>query len=70
MRASLKEENGMSVKCFSYLVESFIYSSKCVESYYAEYSDAMIINELQKYRDFVLKNIDEIRGEIKCQIIN
>ena len=62
----MKEENGMSVKCFSYLVESFIYSSKCVESYYAEYSDAMIINELQKYRDFVLKNIDEIRGEIKC----
>lgn len=42
----------MSVKCFSFLVESFIYSSKCVESYYSEYSNAEIISELQKISRF------------------
>lgn len=54
----------MSNKCLSFLLESFLYSNECVDSRYSKYQDAQIFSELQKYREFVLENIDDIQSEV------
>lgn len=55
----------MSIKCISFLLNSFLYSNECVASEYSKYQDKQINSELQKYREFVLGNFIDIRNEIK-----
>ena len=55
----------MSTKCISFLMNSFLYLSDAVESHYSTYQDKEIVSELQKYREYVLRNIEDIQGEIK-----
>ncbi len=55
----------MSKKCIEFLSESFLYLSSAVDSNYSAYKDEVIIDELQKYREHILKNIQNINDEIK-----
>ena len=55
----------MSTKCISFLMNSFLYLSDAVESHYSTYQDKEIVSELQKYREYVLRSIEDIQGEIK-----
>lgn len=55
----------MSTKCISFLMNSFLYLSDAVESHYSKYQDNEIVSELQKYREYVLENAENIQGEIK-----
>lgn len=55
----------MSKKCLLFLLESFLYSNECVESAYSKYLDSQIVSELQRYREFVLENAEDIQNEIK-----
>lgn len=55
----------MSIKCLSFLLNSFLYSNECVTSEYSKYQDKQINSELQKYREFVLGNYIDIQNEIK-----
>lgn len=54
----------MSKKCLDFLHNSFLFDCACIENNYAQYNDKMIIQELQKYRDYVIKNLVAIKGEI------
>lgn len=55
----------MSNKCLSFLLESFLYTNEYVESQYSTYQDRELIAELQRYREYVLSGIDEIKAEIR-----
>ena len=55
----------MSNKCLSFLLGSFLFSNEYVETQYSTYQDREIIAELQRYREYVLSEIDDIRAEIK-----
>ena len=55
----------MSTKCISFLMNSFLYLSDAVENNYSTYQDKEIISELQKYREYVLENIEDIQREVK-----
>lgn len=46
-------------------MNSFLYLSDAVESHYSTYQDKEIVSELQKYREYVLRSIEDIQGEIK-----
>ena len=46
-------------------MNSFLYFSDAVENNYSAYQDEEIVSELQKYREYVLKNIEDIQGEIR-----
>ena len=55
----------MSKICLNYLRNSFLYSYDLCEKKYSGYSDGEIQGELQKYRNFVVENIEGIKSEIK-----
>lgn len=55
----------MANKCISFLLDSFLYLNTSVESNYSAYQDNDIIRELQRYREYVLKNLEDIQAEIK-----
>lgn len=55
----------MSTKCISFLMNSFLYLSDVVENHYSAYQDKEIVSELQNYREYVLKNVEDIQSEIK-----
>lgn len=55
----------MSKSCLSFLLDSFLFLSECVAEGYSKYQDSEITSELEKYRTFVLKNIENIKNEIK-----
>lgn len=55
----------MSKICLDYLRNSFLYSYNLCDKMYAGYSDNEILNELQKYREFVIKSFSSIKSEIK-----
>ena len=48
----------MSKSCLSFLLDSFLFLSECVAEGYSKYQDSEITSELEKYRTFVLKNIE------------
>lgn len=55
----------MSKNCLSFLLDSFLFLSECVAEGYSKYQDSEITSELEKYRNFVLENIENIQNEIK-----
>ena len=55
----------MSKKCFDFLCNSFLGDKESLSSCFSRYKDGEIKNELKKYRQYVLTNIEEIYGEIK-----
>lgn len=55
----------MSKNCLSFLLDSFLFLSECVAEGYSKYQDSEITSELEKYRNFVLENIENIQKEIK-----
>ena len=55
----------MSTKCISFLMNSFLYLSDVVENHYSAYQVKEIVSELQNYREYVLKNVEDIQSEIK-----
>lgn len=60
----------MSKKCLSFLNESFLFQNKYIDSGFSNYNDDELRNELQRYRDFVLANYDEIKKEIQNESNN
>lgn len=54
----------MSKKCFEFIVNSFLYNFDTCNDLYQGYSDDDIQNELMKYRDYVIKNYNQIEQEI------
>lgn len=54
----------MSKKCLKFLINSFLSDVNAINYEYSTYTENEICNELQKYRDYVLSNIDQIQGEI------
>lgn len=57
----------MSKICLNFLQNSFLYSYDLCEKMYAGYSDVEILNELQKYRKFIIDNYLSIKSEIKTE---
>lgn len=55
----------MSKICLNFLRNSFLYSYDLCDKMYTGYSDIEILNELQKYRKFVIDNFLSIKSEIK-----
>lgn len=49
---------------YDFLSESFLFSDTGIEDGFKEYSDTQIRSELDKYRNYILSNIDSIRNEI------
>lgn len=54
----------MSKKCLEFLQNSFLYDTTSWKERYKGYTDKQLEEELQKYRDYVLAHLDEIKGEI------
>ncbi len=54
----------MSKTCLKFLYNSFLFDNNCIASNYAQYNDKRIIQELEKYREYVLKNLLTIQSEI------
>ena len=57
----------MSKICLNFLRNSFLYSYDLCEKMYVGYSDIEILNELQKYREFVIDNYLSIKSKIKTE---
>ncbi len=55
----------MSKKSLEYLKNSFLFNSTSLDNKYSMYSDNDLYNELQKYREYILSNVDTIQGEIR-----
>ena len=49
---------------YEFLSESFLFNDTGIEDGFKEYSDKQIKLELDKYRNFILSNMDSIRNEI------
>ena len=62
----------MSQKSLEYLCNSFLFDSLSRANGYNMYSDDDIYDELQKYREYIISNMDEIRGEVRndCNKLN
>lgn len=54
----------MSKKCLEFLQKSFLYDTPSWKERYIGYTDTQLEEELQRYRDYVLVHLDEIKGEI------
>ncbi len=55
----------MSQKALEFLKNSFLFDPISRNNKYKMYSDDELYNELQKYREYILSNADEIRGEVR-----
>ena len=55
----------MSKKCLSFLLDSFLFLSDAVETNYSTYQELEMLSELKRYREYVLRNIEDIKSEIK-----
>lgn len=55
----------MAKKCLSFLLDSFLFLSDAVETNYSTYQELEILSELKRYREYVLRNIEDIKSEIK-----
>ena len=60
----MEKGDNMSRKCFDFICSSFLGDKNSLSSCFSRYNDDEIRNELKKYRQYVLTNIEEIYGEI------
>ena len=49
---------------YDFLSESFLFNYTGIEDGFKEYSDKQIRSELDKYRNYILSNMESIRNEI------
>lgn len=49
---------------YNFLTESFLFNDTGIEDGFKDYSDKQIKSELDKYRNYILSNMDSIRNEI------
>ncbi len=57
----------MSKNCLEFLFNSFLFETGLSSCPYNNYSDNQIMLELQKYREYVINNFEEIKNEIHCE---
>ena len=55
----------MSKKCFDYLSNSLLGNKMALENGFSQYNDEELRMELNKYREYILSNINEIHDEIQ-----
>ena len=49
---------------YNFLTESFLFNDTGIQDGFKDYSDKQIKSELDKYRNYILSNMDSIRNEI------
>ena len=49
---------------YDFLTESFLFNDKDIEDAFKDYSDQQLRNELDRYRDYIISNLDKIREEV------
>lgn len=49
---------------YNFLSESFLFNDTGIQDGFKEYSDKQIRSELDKYRNYILSNMESIRNEI------
>ena len=54
----------MSKNCLEFLFNSFLFETGLSSCLYYNYSDNQIMLELQKYREYVINNFEEIKNLI------